>query len=155
MSSEKIRKMIFRSSLVITALLGLFFIKNFNQKPPVNDKEALILQGIMETTKYVHLTPKTIDNSFSAFVYKTYLDRIDFQKRFLTQQDIDKLKVFEQQIDEQTNNRTFEFFNASLPMLDAGVLKGKKYFSEFIDQPMNFSKGDVIETDADKRMTMS
>ncbi|MBK9564892.1 MAG: carboxy terminal-processing peptidase [Saprospiraceae bacterium] len=151
MSSEKIRKMIFRSSLVITALLGLFFIKNFNQKPPVNDKEALILQGIMETTKYVHLTPKTIDNSFSAFVYKTYLDRIDFQKRFLTQQDIDKLKVFEQQIDEQTNNRTFEFFNASLPMLDAGVLKGKKYFSEFIDQPMNFSKGDVIETDADKR----
>ena len=151
MSSEKIRKMIFRSSLVITALLGLFFIKNFNQKPPVNDKEALILQGIMETTKYVHLTPKTIDNSFSAFVYKTYLDRIDFQKRFLTQQDIDKLKVFEQQIDEQTNNRTFEFFNASLPMLDAGVVKGKKYFSEFIDQPMNFSKGDVIETDADKR----
>ena len=151
MSSEKIRKMIFRSSLVITALLGLFFIKNFNQKPPVNDKEALILQGIMETTKYVHLTPKTIDNSFSAFVYKTYLDRIDFQKRFFTQQDIDKLKVFEQQIDEQTNNRTFEFFNASLPMLDAGVLKGKKYFSEFIDQPMNFSKGDVIETDADKR----
>ncbi|MFZ1456663.1 MAG: carboxy terminal-processing peptidase [Saprospiraceae bacterium] len=143
--------MIFRSSLVITALLGLFFIKNFNQKPPVNDKEALILQGIMETTKYVHLTPKTIDNSFSAFVYKTYLDRIDFQKRFLTQQDIDKLKVFEQQIDEQTNNRTFEFFNASLPMLDAGVVKGKKYFSEFIDQPMNFSKGDVIETDADKR----
>jgi carboxyl-terminal processing protease len=151
MSSEKIRKMIFRSSLVITALLGLFFIKNFDQKPPVNDKEALILQGIMETTKYVHLTPKTIDNSFSAFVYKTYLDRIDFQKRFLTQQDIDKLKVFEQQIDEQTNNRTFEFFNASLPMLDAGVLKGKKFFSEFIDQPMNFSKGDVIETDADKR----
>ena len=151
MSSEKIRKMIFRSSLVITALLGLFFIKNFNQKPPVNDKEALILQGIMETTKYVHLTPKTIDNSFSAFVYKTYLDRIDFQKRFFTQQDIDKLKVFEQQIDEQTNNRTFEFFNASLPMLDAGVVKGKKYFSEFIDQPMNFSKGDVIETDADKR----
>ena len=56
MSSEKIRKMIFRSSLVITALLGLFFIKNFNQKPPVNDKEALILQGIMETTKYVPLT---------------------------------------------------------------------------------------------------
>ncbi|MBK8055878.1 MAG: carboxy terminal-processing peptidase [Saprospiraceae bacterium] len=151
MSSEKIRKMIFRSSLVITALLGLFFIKNFDQKPPVNDKEALILQGIMETTKYVHLTPKTIDNSFSAFVYKTYLDRIDFQKRFLTQQDIDKLKVFEQQIDEQTNNRTFEFFNASLPMLDAGVLKGKKFFSEVIDQPMNFSKGDVIETDADKR----
>lgn len=151
MSSEKLRKMIFRSSLVITALFGLFLVKNYKQTPPVVDKEALTLQGIMETTKYVHLSPKTIDNSFSAFVYKTYLDRIDSQKRFLTQQDIDKLKMHELQIDDQVNARTFEFFNASLPMLDGGVQKAKKYFNEYIDQPMNFNKGDVIETDAEKR----
>jgi carboxyl-terminal processing protease len=151
MSSEKIRKMIFRSSLVITALFGLFLVKNYNQQPPVNDKEALILQGIVETTKYVHLNPKPIDNTFSSFVYKTFLERIDSQKRFLTQQDIDKLKAYELQIDEQINARSFDFFNASLPMLDAGVQKAKTYFTEFIDQPMNFSKGDIMETDAEKR----
>jgi hypothetical protein len=69
----------------------------------------------------------------------------------LTQQDIDKLKAYELQIDEQINARSFDFFNASLPMLDAGVQKAKTYFTEFIDQPMNFSKGDIMETDAEKR----
>ena len=152
MSSENIKKMVLRSSLVIAALFGLFFVKNFNSSPPVNDKEALVLQGIVETIKYVHLNPKEIDNQFSGFVYKTYLERIDGQKRFLTQQDIDKLKQYELMVDDQVNNRTFEFFNSTIPMLDAGTKKAKTFFTEVIDAPMNFSKGDVVETDTDKRL---
>ncbi|MBL0023684.1 MAG: carboxy terminal-processing peptidase [Saprospiraceae bacterium] len=142
--------MVLRSSLVIAVLFGLFMVKSYNPGPPVNDKEAMVLQGIIETIKYVHLKPKEIDNTFSAMVYKTYLERIDGQKRFLTQEDLNKLKNFELLIDDEVNNRTFEFFNASLPLLDAGTEKAKSYFTESISVPMNFTKGDPLETDTDK-----
>jgi len=118
----------------------------------VHDKEALILQGLMQTIEYVHFAPKPVDDSFSKSVYKTYLERIDAQKRFLTQQDIDKIKQYEFKIDDQVNVRTFDFFNASLPLLEAGIKKSESFFNEIIDSPLNLNKGDLLETDSEKRM---
>jgi carboxyl-terminal processing protease len=152
MKSINIKKMIFRSSLLVAALFGVYFYTNLpNQQQPVNDKEALILQGLMQTIEYVHFSPKKVDDDLSKTVYKSYLERLDNSKRFLTQQDIKKLQAYELAIDEQVNARTFEFFNTSLPLLEAGITKAKTYFNELIDQPLNFTKGDSFETDTDKR----
>ena len=94
MKSQKIRNMVLRSSVIIAALLGLYFLKMTEPTVVVNDKEALILQGLMQTIEYVHFAPKKVDDAFSQTIYKTYLERIDGQKRFFTQQDIDKIKPF-------------------------------------------------------------
>ena len=87
--------MVLRSSVIIAALLGLYFFKMTEPTVVVNDKEALILQGLMQTIEYGHFAPKKVDDAFSQTIYKTYLERIDGQKRFFTQQDIDKIKPFE------------------------------------------------------------
>jgi len=152
MKSEKILSMVLRSSVVIAALLGFYFFRVAEPGVVVHDKEALILQGLMQTIEYVHFAPKPVDDSFSKSVYKTYLERIDAQKRFLTQQDIDKIKQYEFKIDDQVNVRTFDFFNASLPLLEAGIKKSESFFNEIIDSPLNLNKGDLLETDSEKRM---
>lgn len=152
MKSEKILSMVLRSSVVIAALLGFYFFRVAEPGVVVNNKEALILQGLMQTIEYVHFAPKPVDDSFSKSVYKTYLERIDAQKRFLTQQDIDKIKQYEFKIDDQVNVRTFDFFNASLPLLEAGIKKSESFFNEIIDSPLNLNKGDLLETDSEKRM---
>ena len=152
MKSEKILSMVLRSSVVIAALLGFYFFRVAEPGVVVNDKEALILQGLMQTIEYVHFAPKPVDDSFSKSVYKTYLERIDAQKRFLTQQDIDKIKQYEFKIDDQVNVHTFDFFNASLPLLEAGIKKSESFFNEIIDSPINLNKGDLLETDSEKRM---
>ncbi len=151
MKSDKIRKMVLRSSVVIAALLGFYFFRPAPGQVAVNDKEALILQGLMQTIEYVHFSPKNIDDTFSKTVYKTYLERIDNQKRFLTQSDINQLKKYELTIDDQVHSRTFEFFNTSLPLLDNGIKKADGFFREIIDGPMKFDKNAIIETDNDKR----
>ncbi len=150
MKSENIKKMILRSSVVLVALFGLFFYNMNEQQVVPKDKEALILQGLIQTIEYVHFSKKPLDDTFSKVVYKTYLERLDGQKRFLTQKDIDQLKQYELQIDNQVNNLSFEFFNTSLPLMDNAVLKSEKYFKEIIDQPFNFNKGETIEYDSDK-----
>jgi carboxyl-terminal processing protease len=150
MKSENIKKMVLRSSVVLVALFGLFFYNMNEPKAVAKDKEALILQGLIQAIEYVHFTKKPLDDNFSKVVYKSYLERLDGQKRFLTQKDIDQLKDYELQIDNQVNALTFEFFNKSLPLMDNAVLKSEKYFKEIIDQPFNFNKGESIEYDPDK-----
>ena len=143
-------KMILRSSVVVVALFGVYFWGLDSKQPPINDKESLVLQGLMQAIEYAHMTPKKVDDELSKTVFKTYMERIDGAKRYLNQKDIDKLKKYELLLDDQINGLTFEFFNESLPMLDAGMEKAQKYFTEAIDGKITFEKGADYETDPDK-----
>ena len=142
--------MILRSSLVIAALFGLYFFGSMKSQPPVNDKESLVLKGLMQMIDYAHMTPKKVDDELSKALFKTYMERIDGAKRYLNQKDVDKLKKYELMLDEQINGLTFEFFNESLPLLDGGMVKAQKYFIEAIDDKIAFEKGSDYETDPDK-----
>jgi carboxyl-terminal processing protease len=150
MNSQNIMKMVLRSSVVVAVLCGLYFFNQGQPKIVANDKEALILQGLMQTIEYVHFAPKKVDDELSKTVYKTYIDRLDGYKRYFTQKDIDLLSKHELQVDDQINNLTFDFFNSSLPLLESGLNKAESYFKEAIDKPINFTKGDYYETDPDK-----
>lgn len=150
MDSKKIMKMILRSSVVVVALFGVYFWGLDSKQPPINDKESLVLQGLMQAIEYAHMTPKKVDDELSKTVFKTYMERIDGAKRYLNQKDVDKLKKHELLLDDQINGLTFEFFNESLPMLDAGMEKAQQYFTEAIDGKISFEKGSDYETDPDK-----
>ncbi|MBK9255473.1 MAG: carboxy terminal-processing peptidase [Saprospiraceae bacterium] len=141
----------FRSSLVIVALFGLLFFRMSHQEVAVSDKEGLILQGILQSIESVHFNPKAVDDNFSKHVYKTYLERLDNGKRFLTQKDIDQLKKYEEKLDDQAKLRTFEFFNESLPLLENGIQKAESYFNEIIDGKLDFDNDGTLETDGEKR----
>lgn len=140
----------FRSSVLIAVLGGLYFFNVSKPSSATPNKEALVLQGIIQTIEYVHFAPKPIDDTFSKVIYKTYLDRIDGYKRFLTQEDINVLKPYELQIDNQVQSLTFDYFNVSLERLEKGIKKAETYFKEIIDQPFEFNKTDYLNTDYEK-----
>jgi hypothetical protein len=105
MDSKKIMKMILRSSVVVAALFGVYFWGTSPKQPPFNDKESLVLQGLMQAIQYAHMTPKEVNDELSKAVFKTYLERIDGAKRYLNQKDVDKLKKYELLLDDQINAR--------------------------------------------------
>lgn len=141
----------FRSSIIIAGLFAFLFFRMYSPAPVISDKESLILQGILSSIESVHFNPKPIDDNFSKHVYKTYLERIDNGKRFLTQKDINQLKKYELQIDDQVNQRSFEFFNESLPLLEKGIKKAEQYFNEIVEGPFEFNGDGMIEMDGEKR----
>ena len=114
-------------------------------------KEAAILKGLFAKLNRFHYQPRTLDDKFSEQVYNLYLDDIDNSRRFLTQQDIDKLAPFKKQIDDQCNASTFEFFNTSYELLNAALPKTQAYYQELLSQPMDFSKDETIELKGEKR----
>jgi len=93
-------------SLFIIALLSTLGFKVFGPtEAPYEEREALILDGVIKYIEQIHVNPKPIDDTFSAEVFDTYLDRIDAGKRFLTAEEIEQLAKSKLLIDDQVNAR--------------------------------------------------
>jgi carboxyl-terminal processing protease len=115
-----------------------------------SDKEAAIDQILMQSLKNVHYSPMEVNNDFSEKVYKLYLQRLDYNKKFLIQSDVDELKKFNHSIDEDVNNGTFMFFDKSLELINMRIDEAKAYYSEILAKPFDFTKDEEYQLDAEK-----
>jgi carboxyl-terminal processing protease len=114
-------------------------------------KEALIVQTLISGLASLHYNPKTLDDKFSKDVYKLYLDRLDGGHRFLTQEDVDKMKKYETLIDDETSNASYELFDLSMSLIEGGLTKTQGFFREILASPMDLTKDESIEMDGEKR----
>ncbi len=78
---------------------------------PNKDKTVVtenVMSGLLQMG---HFNPRALDDKFSEDVYDLYLKRIDVNKKFLLQSDINELKQMRNQIDDQLKADNFEFFS--------------------------------------------
>ncbi len=133
-------------------LLSLFIaIGCVNQFSPKYDKNAsLLLKEITTSIQEQHLQPKNIDDQLSKEIYDYYLREIDPNKEFLTQKNIVKLKSYENQLDEEITNGTFDFLNQALKQIEKGILKAEKYSRIAMENELDFNSNEQLETNSDK-----
>ena len=65
---------------------------------------------MMRGLEAYHYQPIQIDDAFSEKVYSEYLNRLDYSKRFLLQEDVQKLQVYQDQVDDEIKEHTFELY---------------------------------------------
>ena len=138
-------KPIFLSLIALVAIAAFFY-------PPERPgtKEQIQLATMMEGLRQYHYMPKEVNDDFSRDVFKEFVNRLDGGKRFFTQQDVDELGVFETSIDDQINDRSFEFFNAATDRFDRAIDRSEGWYRELLDKPFNFEIDEHLETDSDK-----
>jgi carboxyl-terminal processing protease len=145
-----------KSSLVLFSFIGIAGIAFLvNRTHPVNtdpnpQKEAALMQALLQGLANLHFQPKAIDDQFSKEVYNLYLKDIDNGKRFYNKADIDQLKGFETKLDDQANAGTFEFFNRSVELMEKALVKTQGWYRELLAAPMDYSKNEMLESDPKK-----
>ena len=145
----KIRGSIFLSVALVLLLIGANNpLKKKNDSP---EKEAMVMQTMLEGLKQLHFQHMTLDDAFSTKAYHLYLDRIDGGRRYLTQEDIKKLKGFENELDDEALAGQYTFFNTSLDLLNDGIEKAKEYYREILSQPFDFTKEEFLNTDYENK----
>ncbi|MBN8680234.1 MAG: carboxy terminal-processing peptidase [Chitinophagales bacterium] len=139
----------------IVGLVGIALLVKYNpfdnggpQSSP--ERDAALIRTITQVLSRGHFQPKDIDDTFSKSVYALYLKEVDGGKRFLTQSDIELLKPYELQLDDQTRAGTFQFFDISVQRLDASLVKTQNWYREILGKPMDFSKNDELQADGEK-----
>ena len=138
-------KPIFLSLIALVAIAAFFY-------PPERPgtKEQIQLATMMEGLRQYHYMPREVNDEFSDVVFREFLDRLDGGKRFFARQDIDQLNVYHGQIDDQINDRSFEFFNAATDRFDQAIDRSEGWYRELLDKPFNFEIDENLETDSDK-----
>src|SRR5688500_9614494 len=64
-------------------------------------KNEIIMRVVMQGLNSAHFQPEKLDDAFSKKVFDLSLKRLDFNKKFLLQDDVEKLKKYETKIDDQ------------------------------------------------------
>ena len=142
---------IFRNPVFLSVAAAIFLVGAF--WPPMNsaEKEAVLVNTILNGLQRMHFQPVNIDDNFSKKLFDTYIDRMDGGKRFYTQKEIKALKKFRMDLDDEASNGTYEFFNQALALHNEARVKVQAYYREFLAEPFDFSKEEMFETDGDKK----
>lgn len=114
-------------------------------------KDKVLMDVLMQSLKSNHLAPRTIDDAFSKDVFTLYVERLDYNKRFLLQDDVEALKQFETAIDDQINAGKYTFFDLSYDLFMKRTKEARGYYSRILENPFDFEQKETLELDEKKR----
>lgn len=114
------------------------------------EKDETLASVVMHSLENFHFQPQSINDEFSKETFKFYVDQLDHYKRFLIQEDIDKLKKFETQLDDEINTNNFTFFELSNTLIENRIIEAKEYYTELLQKPFNYKVKESIELDPEK-----
>jgi len=135
---------------VFVALIGLV-AAYYPPKVDNAQKEAILMQTILDGLKQLHYNPVELDDDFSSKLYDIYLERLDGGKRWLTQNDIDQLDQYKDLLDNEANQGSYDFLTLSIDLKQKGMEKTEKFFQEILASPMDFTTNETVEMDGDKK----
>lgn len=142
----------FRGAIFFSLIAVVLTVAAYYPKVNTQEKESVLVRTILRGLEQLHYQPQKIDDSFSEKVYDLYLEQLDSGKRFLTQEDINSLEKFKYNIDDESNAGTYEFFDLSLQLVEAGMEKTQAFYRDMLNHPFDFSQKEGIEMDGKKRL---
>jgi carboxyl-terminal processing protease len=107
-----------------------------------------ILKGALEN---MHFVKKKVNDDLSKGAFKLFIERIDYGKQFLLQDDVNALQKYEKEIDDQLKNGNLVLMNDAQTVLKKRITMLEKYVEETLKKPFDFSLKETFETDAKKR----
>jgi carboxyl-terminal processing protease len=136
---------------LVLLLLFVPLVFAFSVEPQSNpQKQKAIIQAVTESIKDQHFQPKEINDDFSNDVFNLFLQRMDYNKKFFLQSDIDELKKYKNKIDDQINNPSTEFYEATIKIFKQRVAETESFYKSFLDKPFDLSANEEIILDGKK-----
>lgn len=114
-------------------------------------KDRVLLEVLMKSLENSHFQPKQVNDEFSEDVYELYLERLDFNKRFLLKDDVKELERHKFQLDDQIRSGSYEFFDRSYELYSKRTNEARSYYPEILDKAFDFTLEEEIELDEEKR----
>jgi len=140
-----------KNSAILVALASVIaffaFINPFN----FQEREAMILTGVMKFMDQVHYNPKIINDELSVVIFDEYIEALDSRKRFLTQEEVDELAKFRDKIDDQIKIKTFEMFEMSNELIEKGIQRGQRIYASIDVSALNLTSNDKVNLDYENR----
>src|SRR5688500_14218010 len=98
----------------------------------------------------IHYSPKDINDKFSKEVFRKYLETVDPMKNILLQTDLDKLKKFENTIDDEILGGPVQFVPAVSELVKTRMPETEAIYKDLLAKPFDFTKDETVVLDPEK-----
>lgn len=137
---------------ILAIIIPLAVLTAYNYKLLEEDKkESIIRELVYSGLGYMHYNDTKIDDDFSEKVFDMYLNRIDFSKNFLLEEDYNKLLTYRTKVDDEIKRKGVEFFKVSIDLVEKRKEEAEAYYKEALEQPFDYSIEETIELDSEKK----
>ncbi|MCF6365654.1 MAG: carboxy terminal-processing peptidase [Bacteroidales bacterium] len=140
-----------KKHIPIYIIILFSFIVSFTSDNNDNRKNKLILEIMKQSLRTYHYYEHKFDNEFSEEVFHLYLEKMDYNKRFFLQSDINTFAAYKYKIDEAVKDADFTFFKLTKDTYIERVKEVDKYIEAALKKPFDFTEDEFIEIDSEKR----
>ena len=113
-------------------------------------KDQVLIGTMLQGLAQGHYQPEKIDDAFSKRVFDLYLKHLDFRKQFLLASDVEQLRRYQTQIDDEVKRGTHEFLDLSSTLMTARIKEMQSLYREILAKPFDFSTDESFQTDFEK-----
>lgn len=117
----------------------------------IPNKEQVTTQVLVGALESSHYAPVGVNDTLSKRAFKLYLERLDYNKNFLLQQDVNSLLTYEYAIDNMIESGSSELFPLATKLMAKRVEQTQAYCEEVLSKPFDFNQDETIELDPKKR----
>ncbi len=136
--------------LFLGAMIAFAFGFYEAQPDTASKKDQVILNMVYNVLNTNHYAPAKIDDDFSEKVYNSFLENLDYNKRFFIKDDVAKLNQYKNQLDDELKNTNFDFFEEAYPLYQKRLRESQKYYQSILEQPFEFTVDEELERDDEK-----
>jgi len=136
---------------LLPIFLGALVVLSFNLLRPEAEKEQLVFSLVRDALTNVHLQPRPVNDELSAEVYENYLEALDYNKLFLTQEELNKLAPFRYLLDDAFHQSNTAFFELSYDLITNRIESSKNLYTELLKEPFDYTNTEYTWTDAESK----
>jgi carboxyl-terminal processing protease len=115
------------------------------------DKEKVLSQIIMQTLAEYHYSPQRLNDGFSRRAFDLFLKNLDYNKRFLLKSDVEDLKRYQLEIDDQLKVGSTDLFDVACDLLNKRIIAVQSLTRDILKKPFDYTVEESLETDPLKR----
>ena len=148
----KNRSSVFFSFFLTAVLLFSSLATGLANGPVAVDMARNRMLGYMISKQLpaIHFSDKQMDDSLSRAAFDLYLKQLDFQKRFLLQQDVDLLTTYVHLIDDELLRGSAVLPQKGFELLNTRILQVEKMVAELLAEEIDVTLQESYETDPEK-----
>ncbi|MDB5267836.1 MAG: tail-specific protease [Hymenobacter sp.] len=113
-------------------------------------KDQVLIGTMLQGLSAAHYQPEKVDDAFSKRVFDLYLKHLDYRKQFLMASDVDQLRRYQTQIDDEVKNGTHEFLDLSTKLMADRTKEMQGLYRDILAKPFDFTTDETFQTDFEK-----
>jgi carboxyl-terminal processing protease len=138
--------------ILLTAVAVLFLLYRPGPAEPVpGSQDPLITKLVCQYLTNVHLARPPLDDELSRRLFKRFFKTLDPRKLYFVKKDIDELKQYETQLDDQLRRGEIDFAYKVYKLFMERAAERVKLVEKLLAAPMDFTKAESLDADYDKR----